>query len=424
MDNSTALPLYDSKRKLMQIFGPGILLAAAAIGGSHLVASTRAGAEYGWSLLGVILLVNLFKYPFFEFSHRYTVATGESLLDGYRRLGRGYLHLYFLLSLITGTVNIAGLVLITASLASMFFGWNVPLWWLSLGVGAGSALLIILGRYQLLDSVIKVVVVTLTVATLVAAFVAVGSGPVASADYEGPSPWTLASFGFVIILMGWMPAPIDVSAWQSLWMLSKEKETGYRPNLREALIDFNVGYIATAVLAVVFLALGALVMHGSGVELSASGPVFAHQLVQMYTETIGNWVYWVIVTAAFATILSSTLTCIDAYPRSMAVSTQLLHAPWKDRERQLHVVWIIAITAAALVIVFGFKNNLLSMLDFAMVLAFLATPVFAFLNLRVMTAEWVPESFRPGRRMLALAWVGLIYLTVFCLLFLIWYFQQ
>ena len=53
----------------------------AAIGVSHLVQSTRAGAGYGFDLLWAVVLVMLFKYPFYEFAHRYTVATGESLLE-------------------------------------------------------------------------------------------------------------------------------------------------------------------------------------------------------------------------------------------------------------------------------------------------------------------------------------------------------
>ena len=43
-------------RGLRQALGPGILLAGAAIGGSHLVASTQAGARYGLGLLGMVLL--------------------------------------------------------------------------------------------------------------------------------------------------------------------------------------------------------------------------------------------------------------------------------------------------------------------------------------------------------------------------------
>ena len=79
--------------KLTRIYfslGPGILLAATAIGVSHLVYSTRAGASYGFGLLWLIVVANLFKYPFFEFGPRYAAATGESLLQGYRKLKRSY----------------------------------------------------------------------------------------------------------------------------------------------------------------------------------------------------------------------------------------------------------------------------------------------------------------------------------------------
>jgi len=50
---------------IQKSLGPGILLAGAAIGGSHLLSSTTAGARFGFSLVGLILLTNLLKYPFF-----------------------------------------------------------------------------------------------------------------------------------------------------------------------------------------------------------------------------------------------------------------------------------------------------------------------------------------------------------------------
>ncbi|WP_205804396.1 divalent metal cation transporter [Methanolobus halotolerans] len=83
----------DSRTNLFKAIGPGILVACSAIGGSHLVWSTQAGAHYGWGLLGLIILANLFKYPFFLYGQRYTAATGESLLAGYRRQGSIYIYL-------------------------------------------------------------------------------------------------------------------------------------------------------------------------------------------------------------------------------------------------------------------------------------------------------------------------------------------
>ena len=57
---------------LKKTLGPGILFASTAIGVSHLVQSTRAGAKYGFGLLIFIIIANLFKYPFFEFASRYS----------------------------------------------------------------------------------------------------------------------------------------------------------------------------------------------------------------------------------------------------------------------------------------------------------------------------------------------------------------
>ncbi len=80
---------------ILSTLGPGILFAGAAIGGSHLVQSTRAGANYGFTLTGVIILILILKYPFFQYSHRYAARTGKSLVEGYRDLGRWVLGLFF-----------------------------------------------------------------------------------------------------------------------------------------------------------------------------------------------------------------------------------------------------------------------------------------------------------------------------------------
>ena len=80
--NSTKL------QQFFKTFGPGIMFAGTCIGGSHLIQSTKAGAFYGFGLLAVVAIANLLKYPFFEFASRYTNATGDSILEGYFRIGK------------------------------------------------------------------------------------------------------------------------------------------------------------------------------------------------------------------------------------------------------------------------------------------------------------------------------------------------
>ena len=88
------------KKRILKSLGPGLLFAGAAIGVSHLVQSTRAGADFGFGLLWAILIAALFKYPFFQFGPRYAAATGETLLDGYKKLGSGVLAISYCISLL------------------------------------------------------------------------------------------------------------------------------------------------------------------------------------------------------------------------------------------------------------------------------------------------------------------------------------
>lgn len=401
-----------ARDNLWKALGPGILVACAAVGGSHLVWSTRAGAEFGWSLLGLILLANLLKYPFFLYGQRYTAATGESLLAGYHRQGVLYVWIFLLINILTGTINIAGVAMLSGALLAGYgiTGLSVPqLTLLLLGV---CALLLLLGHYKILDGLAKVIVTILALSTVAAVLLAIPKAALPPADFVAPSPWTLASFAFLISLLGWMPAPVDLSAWSSLWMFSREEQTGHFATPRETAIDFYLGYVATVVLAVLFFALGALVMHGTGAAFSASGIAFSQQLVNLYAETIGGWSRPLILTAAFVTMFSTTLTCVDGYPRSLAACCTLIGNLPRKRFVQLHNLWIlIAVGGASLVVLF-FVKNLVQMLTFAAVVSFLTSPILAYINLRVMNGANVPAAQRPGLVLSGLSWLGLVFFLV------------
>lgn len=401
-----------SRSNLWKALGPGILVSCAAVGGSHLVWSTRAGAEFGWSLLGLILLANLLKFPFFLYGQRYTAATGESLLAGYHRHGVGYVYTFLGINILTGTINIAGVAMLSGALFAGYGVTGIGVAWMSIILMSICALLLLLGHYKLLDGMAKVIISVLAISTLLAVGLAMGSEVETVTGFVAPSPWTWASFAFLISLLGWMPAPIDLSAWSSLWMFSREKQTGHFATTRETTIDFYIGYIAAVVLAVLFVALGALVMFGSGESFSDSGIAFSRQLVNLYAATIGDWSRALILTAAFVTMFSTTLTCVDGYPRSLAACCSLLGDLTPRRFQQIYHVWmIISVIAAALVILF-FVSNLIQLLTFAAVISFVTSPILAYINFRVMNGENVPEEHRPGLLLKLLSWTGLVFFVV------------
>ena len=152
--------------------GPGLIFAGASIGVSHLVQSTRAGADFGLGLIWALLLINLFKYPFFQYGARYAAATGESLLEGYLKLGKGILAIYFIITLATMFTIQTAVTIVTAGLASSLFGnfisievWTVIITFLCLA-------LLILGKYKLLDNLMKIIVIVLTLSTLASVLLA------------------------------------------------------------------------------------------------------------------------------------------------------------------------------------------------------------------------------------------------------------
>ena len=101
--------------------GPGVLYAAAAVGASHLVQSTRAGASYGLALVLLILLTYVAKYPAFRFGAQYACATGNSLLHGYRNQGQWAVAIYVVIALGTMFAALPAVTLITAGLAKVAF---------------------------------------------------------------------------------------------------------------------------------------------------------------------------------------------------------------------------------------------------------------------------------------------------------------
>ena len=411
--------MSDKWSNFYKTLGPGILFASTCIGVSHLVQSTRAGADYGFTLIWAIVLANLFKYPFFEFASRYTSATGVSILDGYYKKGKWILILFSLVTLVTMFIVTSAVTFVTAGLLSNIIpieGLTTDLWVLI--ILAICAFILVFGKYNLLDSMLKVIGSVLVVSTLAAFIGALVTGRTTPVENFVPKEaFEGTGIIFIVALMGWMPTAVDMSTWNSLWTEARIKQTNYHPTLKETLLDFNIGYMVSAVLALFFLALGALVIYGSGTELSNSSPVFAHQLISMYTDSIGPWSYFIIAIAAFSTMFSTSLAVMDGYGRSMGRATNLLFGGNRD-SRKYFILWTVVLTIGSYLVATRFVNALKDLVDMATVVSFIIAPFAGFLNYKVVTSGEVGEMFQPPAWLKVLAISGLIFLGVFSIIYL------
>lgn len=413
----------ESRRKnILKTMGPGILFASTAIGVSHLVQSTRAGADFGFALIPFIIAANVFKFPFFEFGSRYANSAGESIIDGYKRIGPWLLWVYFL-------ITIGSMFFVSAAVGAVTSGFMQNLFGISdYGVEATIALfgfcmvLLLVGKYKILDALIKIIAAVLLISTLIAFTLAIIKGPGEHMNgFDGPDIWSDSSLFFIIALMGWMPTAVDLSAWNSLWTIERIKQTGYRPSLKETLTDFNIGYWISAILSICFVVLGAYMVFGTGKELPDSSGAFAHSVVGLFTGFMGEWSYLIIASAAFSIMFSTCITVFDGYARSLERTVELLFRNAEevnDPKRKVYSVSLLIVVFGSFLIIYFFSGQLKALVDLATTISFLIAPLIALMNYRLVTGKYIEKDAQPGLLMKLLSWSGILFLTLFALYFI------
>ena len=398
-------------RGLMNKLGPGLLFAGAAIGVSHLVQSTRAGADFGFGLIWALALSNLFKYPFFLFGPKYALATGETLLEGYKKLGNYVLVIYLILSIVTMFTIQTAVTIVTAGLAIELFGITTDITIWATIITASCLVILLIGKYKFLDNLMKFVIITMTISTIIAVFFA-GFSSTNTLELTQVFPKEEVGIAFVVAFMGWMPAPLDISIWQSIWTLEKKKKEKNIKN-SDIVFDFKIGYLTTIVLGLCFVSLGALVMYDSGEVFSNNGGEFANQLISLYTDSIGNGAFLIIAIAAFLTMFSTTITCLDASPRAMKLTSKLLGF----HKLNNYNFWIILLATGTLFIFVFYISEMGSLVKIATILSFITAPFYAFINFRLINSHHTPKSFRPSLFIKILSVLGILFLTSFS----VWY---
>jgi len=410
--------------KFSKTAGPGILFASTAIGVSHLVQSTRAGADFGLLLLGFVIIVSVLKYPFFEYGSRYANVTQTSIIDGYKKLGRPVLWMYFFITISSMFFIIGAVGFVTAGFFENLFGLEFLGQWTIILLFGICVLILAIGKYNILDSLIKIVAVILLVSTTCAFLLVLWNGPIEPSENFIPKElWTSGGILFLLALMGWMPTALDLSSWNSLWTLERMKQTNYRPQLRETLFEFRFAYALTVILAVMFVVLGSSIFFGSGEELPNNNADFAHMVITLYTQTIGEWSYLVIAAAAFAVMFGTIIAAFDGYSRSLQRTVELIFTKKekviRSKFRSIYIFFLFLLLAGSLIVVLPFAGNLKELVDFATVLSFMIAPVIAIINFRLVTGKFLEKNMQPSILLKILSFAGILFLLGFAIYFLI-----
>lgn len=204
------------------------------------------------------------------------------------------------------------------------------------------------------------------------------------------------------------------------------KETNYHPKLTESLFDFNLGYVFTLILALMFMTIGAFTVYGTEIVLDGNATQFSNKLLNVFVSNLGDWSYYVIAIAAFGTIYGTLITVVDAFPRCFARGLRVLK--FEDCEKTPEQIAFLEQTYKWIVVVVGFGGfalfyfsaaSMLQLLQYVTILSFLLSPLIAFINLRAIQSPSVPLSHRPSYLLMGLAYSGLFALVAFSIYYMI-----
>jgi Mn2+/Fe2+ NRAMP family transporter len=409
--------------------GPGIVVAATAIGASHIVMSPVAGARFGFDLLWVILFAHLLKYHAFEFAPRFTIAREQSLLEGYAQVpGPRHwpLYIYLLGTVLQGVAVLSGVISVAAA---VLFSWIGELTLGAWSVVLATVIVVLLwtGKYEGLDFLNKIMMSVLIGGAIIAFFAA--PPPVREFKHLFVPVLPADSILLLAALLGWMPTGLDVAVWHSLWAIEKKKTwrqyAEVEPRqmrarmLRTALFDMRAGYLVSFVLGIVFLCLGAVLLQPRG--LVPQGPAVAETLSEIFTTILGPWMHPVFYTAAFFAMFSTAYNCMDGFPRAFAETMRLLaphrlaSAPSKARAYWGFLLFIYVLAVGFMT----FLPEPVFLVTVAGALSLLFAPVYYVLNYYCVTRLVEEPEFRPAAWARVVAIAGIVFVTLGAGLFVV-----
>lgn len=418
---------------LLKYIGPGLILAMTGIGTSHLVLAPVAGASYGFALLWLLPVAFILKWQGFELAMRYTAATGETVVDAYGRVPgpkNWAVWLVMVIMVVGGIFGLAGMVSAAATVLYAAYG-GLSLVLYSFLISAVAIGILLSGRYSGLEIVIKLLA-GLLVAVTVLAFVITLPPASGYANFLIPAVPVGATL-LMTGLLGWLPTGLELSVWGSLWLKAKgkgmvrvkeiageqaresvpEQHRAYVDGwYRTALYDFRLGHIASFLVVSVFLMLGAVVLFPRGV--TPEGAETTVVISEIFTSTVGAWMFPVFIAGAFAALFSTFFACYDGYPRAFAAAATRVFPPrrggwWSERTAWVGLMLVLFVTT---ILFIGAVPEPVFLVTLASTLSLLIAPVIFGLNLYICRNFISEDQYKPSRPTIWLSIFSILALAV------------
>lgn len=381
---------------ILMVLGPSLVWCGEYIGSGEVIIATRTGAALGTAVLWAVLVGIALKYWIGLCGARYTVATGEGMIDCFARTPAGrywLIPIVFVGQVFAGITSIGALAVAAATFLTALvpipavripLGGEEPFVLTSIMIWGAVVTLFACGvvairRFSLLKTIMGLLVLVIVVGVL---YVAVHALPgirdllVGAFGFQVPAipDWVQAKgvvnvWGEVLPLLGWAAGGFASQVWYTYWVmgaqygmaadrkwgmpadearlasLSAEDAEEVKPWLRVVATD------ATVALAIGVIVTGAFLVAGAGILRPAEALPEKSKLPEVlsgiFSERWGETGGWLFILAGSAAMISTQLGQLAGWPRLLADCFRVMCRPfgrWQPRRQFLTFLALFVVT--------------------------------------------------------------------------------
>lgn len=392
--------------------GPGFLWMVSAAGSGELLFSPRVGSLYGYTLVWAMIAAVVFKWFINREIGRYTVCTGETVIDGFAKISKWFLYIIMVPQLFVAVATIAGLAGSSATALVLVFPGDIRIW--TIASILVSTALVTWGKFRVIELVATIIAVLLALSAIVAAVLVFPDG---AALLEGFVPQTPPDLDYEEILpwLGFMLSGAAGMIWYSYWIqkkgygaasargnnlksIGKEDTKKLRGWIRQMTLDNNFAVIGTLIITLSFLILGTELLKPQG--LVPEENKVAETLGRILEQIWGPFGFWFMITGVFIGFWDTVLSDQDGFGRMFAGGTKWIigggksKSKWLD-ENRLKKIFVITICTILPIALYLWMGEPVSLLKIAGVIEAAHIPVLVILVLW-MNYRALPKELRPS----------------------------
>jgi Mn2+/Fe2+ NRAMP family transporter len=378
---------------ILALIGPGLVWCSEMIGSGEVILTTRVGAILGSDVMWAIVFGIFLKYIIGLGGARYTICTGEGMIDMFARIP-GPRHwvvwIVLVVQFISATIAIGSI----ATASGIFIQYLLPVsgYWGGWIISLLALLIAWSGGFRVLQVIMSVFVLIIIGGVV---YVAVTVLPDFKTLLDGfmlkipqVPDWAIVNAGVkvnpwreILPLMGWAAGGFASQVWYSYWVigagygvngsgvygeaadlkalanLSKEQAHQIKRWCRVVDVDATTAMLITTVVTLSFLIAGAGILRPN--HLAPQGTDVVVTLSTIFSTKWGSLGGYLFVISGTVALVGTLLAQLAGWPRLLADAFRICipafqrKLPWK---KQFHLFLLFFfLTNIVIVYTFGFK---------------------------------------------------------------------